>query len=355
MRYRRWLFVYFGTIFVVVFAIGVFNYAVDPLWTFCHSYRFNNAQPGFDERQQKTNRAYFCGLGSYDTLLLGSSRTTYIDQHDFAPLKVFNYASVAMYPDEYEGWIEVAETIKGKPFDTIILGMDFFGSNDGPFARQQMRQSPPPRHYLDVAKGFLYRYTMLLSKETFEKSLEALRHATHPGTTDYSRDNVKHTIHISKERKARVVAQQHALYASQVYGAQYRYNTALEAQLRRLKRRHPGTRFIVFTTPISADLFDLLVKSGRYEDYKRWLCTLVKVFGEVYDFMGYNSVTQNPDAYADLHHIYPEVGRWLARRIVGAEDADIPKDFGVRIDKANCKTHFETIEKTLRRRVKGEE
>ena len=71
---------------------ALFNYTIDPLWTFGSSNRYNNAQPGFDERQLKTNRAYFGGLKQYDALMLGSSRGTYINQHDFKTMKLFNYS-----------------------------------------------------------------------------------------------------------------------------------------------------------------------------------------------------------------------------------------------------------------------
>ena len=345
MRYKQWVKYFLVTVFGVITLFALFNYTIDPLWTFCHSNRYNNAQPGFNERQLKTNRAYFCGLEQYDALLLGSSRATYIDQHDFKGMKVFNYASVSMYPSEYSGWISQAKEIKGSDFKTIILGVDFFGSNNGSFGKKQMRETPKPSHYLDVTTSFLYRYKMLFSMDTLHKSITSIEHSKHLGTTDYTRDNIKQTIRISYARKQQAVHQQIALYSQWIYGDTYRYNTKLIEAFKRVVKENPKSDFIVFTTPISSDLFRLMVQKGRLPDYERWLTMLVEVFGEVYDFMGVNTITSNSSNYADLHHFYPEFGKLIADRITGTPNPSLPKDFGVLVAKKNLAAHLEEIEK----------
>ena len=345
MRYRTWVRLYLITTLAGILFFALFNYTIDPLWTFCHHNRFNNAQPGFDERQQKTNRAYFCGLKQYDTLLLGSSRTTYINQHDFTPMHVFNYASVAMYPSEYRGWIAQAKKIKGTPFRTIILGVDFFGTNNGSFGKQQMKEAPDPSHYFDITTSFLYRYKMLFTLDTLYRSIASLKHATRPGTTDYTRDNVKQTIHISAARKAQAVQHQQGLYGTLVYGKSYHYNPHLKEIFESLKKENPHTRFILFTTPISKPLFCMLVKQGKLPAYEAWLRMLVNVFGEVYDFMGINTVTQKAENYADLHHFYPEFGTLIAKRITGQRDLSLPDDFGIRVTPQNIEKHLKQVER----------
>lgn len=343
MDYKKWVKFYLSIVLSVIFLFALFNYTIDPLWTFCHSNRYNNAQPGFDERQLKTNRAYFCGLKQYDALLLGSSRVTYINQHDFKTMKVFNYAGVSMYPVEYKGWIDQAKKIKGGPFKTIIIGVDFWGSNDGPFAQQQMNSTPPASHYLNISKSFMYRYKMLFTMDTLYRSIESIEHSIHPGTEDYSRDNVKKTIRISVQRKQYAVNTQISLYRNQFYGRGYHYNNKLKSYLEALKKDNPSTKFIIFTTPISANLFKILVQSGNLKDYNRWMKQLVATFGEVYDFMGVNTITANPKNYADLHHFYPPIGTLIADRLTGVKNDLLPKDFGVLVTKKNIESHLENI------------
>ena len=96
MTSKKWIKVFITIIIVVLLPIILVNFIIDPLWTFNHSNQFNNAQQGFNERQQKTNRAYFVGLEKYDTLLIGSSRSTYINQHDFYNMNVFNKYFIIM-------------------------------------------------------------------------------------------------------------------------------------------------------------------------------------------------------------------------------------------------------------------
>ena len=343
MQYRKWVGVYLVTVLSVISLFALFNYTIDPLWTFCHKNRFNNAQPGFDERQLKTNRAYFCGLEQYDALLLGSSRVTYINQHDFKTMNVFNYSGVSMYPVEYKGWIDQAKKIKGGPFKTIIIGVDFWGSNAGPFAQQQKNATPPPSHYLENTESFLYRYKMLLSMDTLNRSIESIEHSSHPGTTDYSRDNVKKTIKVSDARKQNAVNVQLSLYRNRFYGRGYRYDKGLKRYLEIIKRENPDTQFIIFTTPITAELFRVLVQSGNLPDYDRWMGQLVETFGKVYDFMGVNSITTYPDNYADLHHFYPYIGTLIADRLTGSKNSSLPEDFGILVTKDNLKSHLEMI------------
>ena len=55
MNSKKWIKILLILCILAVGFVGGINYLVDPLWTFSHSNRFNNAQNGFDERQQKTN------------------------------------------------------------------------------------------------------------------------------------------------------------------------------------------------------------------------------------------------------------------------------------------------------------
>lgn len=349
MAYRQWVRRFIAMVLGVITLFALFNYTIDPLWTFCHSNRFNNAQPGFNERQLKTNRAYFCGLEQYDALLLGSSRVTYINQHDFEGMNVFNYAAVSTYPVEYKGWLDVAKKIKQGAFKTVIIGVDFFGSGDGAFCKHQMKTTPPASHYFGTTTSFLYRYKMLFSMDTLNRSLESIEHSRHLGTIDYTRDNVKQTIHIDQKRAQRVRQQQRQIYINAFYGKAYHYDRKLKSYFKTLIEENPQTRFVIFTTPISAELFSLLVKEGNLPDYKRWMHMLVDTFGEVYDFMGVNTITKDLNNYADLHHFYPNIGTLIADRITGVKNPDLPEDFGVLITDKNIDAHLQQIEAQAKR------
>src|SRR5690625_5031965 len=110
---------------VCILPIAYFNYWIDPMWTFGSNHKYNQIQTVINERQQKTNYLYF-NKNPYDTLLIGSSRTTYIDQNEFSNRNVFNYAVADLSFKDYNEMIEFAKSQKNFNLETIIIGVDFF-------------------------------------------------------------------------------------------------------------------------------------------------------------------------------------------------------------------------------------
>ena len=298
------------------------NAYVDPLWLFDHSNIWNVRQWGFDERQQKINRIEFGGPLMADALLLGSSRSTYISAADFQNNQVFNLAASGMRPSEFGDYIAFAEGKHGRPFEVIYLGLDFFATN-----MLNMSQAEPAIAYIRRAQSPLYRLESLLSYDSFNNTRRYIRDSLAvEGCDCYDRTLRKQRpIRASADREA-ALADDLGMYRSTVYG-KYQYDPYYLSTLRNLKERFPRTRFILFTTPESAVLFDLLVTLGLRDDYERWLAEIIAIFGELYDFMGHNSITNNPENYADGHHFYPPVGALIAARLEGRP---IPvSDFGV--------------------------
>ena len=128
-------------------------------------------------------------------------------------------------------------------------------------------------------------------------------------------------------------------YAKTYYGENYRFDPSFDAMLKKLRADNPGIKLIGFTTPISQELFELLIERGLFHNYARWLRLLTDNLDEAYDFMGINSVTRNPRNYLDAHHFSPLVGKYVAQRIEGAV-GEAPSDFGVRLDASSLNQHL---------------
>ncbi len=92
----------------------------------------------------------------------------------------------------------------------------------------------------------------------------------------------------------------------------------------------------------------MLLQHGNLKDYEKWLRVLVEEFGEVYDFMGINTITSNQSNYPDLHHFYPFIGTLIANRISKKENKNIPKDFGVLVTKENIDKHLVNLEEQIK-------
>lgn len=332
MAAKTYTVVFFALFAACLAGVGAFNAYVDPLWLFGHANASNVKQVGFDERQQKTNRVIF-GNFPYDALLLGSSRTTFIDQNDFPGLRVFNYAVSGMRPSEYAGYIRHARQRRGSAFDTIFIGIDFFATN-----RNYGGQALPPEHYIAMTEKSLYRLESLISLDTMKRSRNNLK-ARHEECDCYNRNNVKTMVRNQTARMPEIMSKDLAVFRHKIYGPDYTYDGTLPETWRHLLQENSGSRFVIFTTPISAPLFATLVETGHFPDLERWLREVVGAFGEVHDFMGVNSITTDLANYQDGGHFYPPVGQLIALRLTGGTDR-VPTDFGVRVTPTNLEQHL---------------
>lgn len=338
-----------GIVMSASLTVAGFNFAMDPMWCFAHQHRFNSRQVGTNERQQKTN-FLFHREGTYDAILLGSSRTTYIDQFDFKGWRVFNYGASGMAPEEYAGFLANARASGRWTGKLAILGLDFFGTDA---AWDSGNGADTPAACLSHARDPLYPFKLLMSLSVASVGVRNVRNALTPCENDwYDRYNVKSHIRRTPAEVAHARDEDLAEYA-QRYGRDYRYKPALRAMFGELVRENPGTRFLVFTTPESRPLLDLMVTTGHRADYGCWLGDAVAAFGQVIHFDYPNAVTNTPANYYDAHHFRPAVGRLIARRLQGGALPEMP-EFGMRLDAENLPSGLAWICRRFEREARAD-
>jgi len=329
-EYRSWVKGSLGALAALLALVALFNYLMDPLWCFDHCNRWNGRQIGFNERLQKTNLVTFRDF-PYRSLLIGSSRVAALNQNDFTGAGAFNYAAATMIPAEYGEYIRYARERRGRDFETILIGMDFFGSN-----ASYKKTFEAPERYFETSNSFLYRYRMLLTGDTLSYSVSNLKANGKQVRGTYDRGNVRTPSARSRADRENLMREQFVWFSTEGYGGHYRYDERLKEKLQKLKHDNPGTRFVVFTTPVSKPLFCLMLRLNRFPDYERWLRDLVEVFGGVYHFMDLNSVTRDYDrTFTDCDHVYPAVGTLIAHRVLGIPGKAVPADFGKLVTKRN--------------------
>lgn len=336
---RRYLTTALGLACVLFTSTVAANVVLDPFGFFGFTFGATARKIAYDERGFKVNYLLHAAP-RYDGILLGSSRTTYIPADAFSSGRFFNLAAPNMYPREYTGYVEIAR--RTQPIATVIIGADFFVSN-----LHEPYGFPPPGHYLRQAN-----FKTLATLGGFGPNLTTLRCSLrHDCAEDYYDANfIKHMRPRTARQKTENIAAQLALFGRDFYGAGYAWNPRVGAELAALRRENPKLRFVVFTPPIGAPLFALLIQRGRLPEYEHWLRTLVAEFGGVYDFGGYNSITTDLARYVDAHHFTPEVGRLIAGRIEGRTNG-IPTDFGVYVTAANLEAR---IAELRRQSVQGD-
>jgi hypothetical protein len=339
---RRYVTVLLGLTLLGATAVAGVNAIIDPLSFFALAHPLNRIQPAFDERAQKTNWLQ-ARPGQFNAVLLGSSRSTYIDQRDFAPWRMFNYAANAMWPAEYKPYLDHFTDVNGRPPDLVVLGVDFFGSRRGVAG-----QSRPPRSYTQTAGDIRHRVSSLLSLGLLTRSLDMAALSAgligSIGRMDYyDRDNIRHFKEfIDPKYRAQDILSNLEVFQKAIYG-RYTYNTDLVRLWTQLRAAYPHSRFIVFTTPIAEPMFALLVREGLLDEYDRWLADLTTAFGEVWDFMGLNSVTTDISRYRDAQHFDPGIGRLIVNRLLQRLVDPQHADFGRRVTPESLRAHMAYI------------
>jgi len=341
MRTKKWVTIWFRILLTAIPIIAIINYIVDPLWIFTHKNNLNTVQKSFNERQQKTNHIYFNGLEKYDSLLLGSSRTTYINQNDFHNMSVYNYAFNDSSPHEFSQFIEFAKEVKGEDFKNIIIGADFVATEI-----PSVVKSKHPEVYINNVKSFAYKYKTILSFDALKESIKNIKYSM-KGTARvyYDRDNIKYRTKLSEEarlEKYNYNMNQRLIQSSE---GKYHYDNNYLKRFKKIKADNPNSNFLVFTTPVSANLLVTLLRTNhRFPEYKRWLNELLEVFGEVHHYMSINTITTNLENYPDAEHYYPHIAKLLANKSTNKSNPDIPNDFGIILNKHNVDEFLNKLE-----------
>lgn len=343
MNSKKWIKILAVLCVLGVGFVGGINYLVDPLWTFSHSNKLNSKQGGFDERQQKTNNVYFNGLDDYNGILLGSSRTTFINQNDFKNMNIFNYSSSSMYPHEYKGYIDFAKKVKGEELEYIVIGADFFGTN----IPKDLKFNTP-EFYINNSISALYRYKMLFSLDALKKSLSNIKNSFKGAKQYYDRNNVKYQPKVSESERLKRYTTNLKRHTNELSYPKYTYNTNYIEILKQIKQENPNTKFIIFTSAITSDLLVSIIKNGkRINEFEKWLKELIDVFGTVHHFMTINSVTKNLQNYPDDDHAYPHIVKMIANKLSDTTNNKIPNDFGKIITKENVDEYIAEFKKQI--------
>jgi hypothetical protein len=334
---KKWIINLLITSAVALFACASFNYFIDPLWLFTHSNKFNNKQMVINERLQKSNKIYYSKKNNYDAILIGSSRTSYINQYDFGDIKTFNYSVASLRAHEYNDYINYAKAYNGKSLKYIFIGVDFFTTNKNFEERNEetsLEEIGTPFHRLKTILTFdVLKYSFKNFRNNFIKKIRVY----------YNRKNVKYrkmpkSINISK-----IVKKGLKKYRQENYN-NYEYND-LKKIYKNVLENNPDSKIVVFVNPISGKLFELMVELNLIDNYIEWLKDLEESFGSYYTFMYKNSITDNFEKnYYDTGHYNSDVGKLIVYKLTGNSKEKIPEDFGILVTKENLESVCNMIE-----------
>jgi hypothetical protein len=342
-RYLTWLGLATG---LPMLGIVSFNTAMDPSWSVTFPTKLNQYQKGFDERHQKAAYLHYrVEPGTYDSVIVGSSRATFIPVDAFPKQRPFNFGLSSLDPDEYASVIRFFAADQGAPKQVWLL-MDFYGT----------KANPPRRvaHFdkaVEVVTERFYRPRVLLSGDTLDHSKDVFRLSADPGYRKerrayYQGPNRKHLRPVEVAEHLEIARGRSETFLKRYFPDDYSYRENYVELLREIKVAAEQAEVMVLTAPISEGLFTSEMAAGRFDDYARWLRDLVTVFGRVFDSMGYTEFTTAKRAYHDSDHFYPERAYpWL-----DAARADDGSGYGMWIDESNIDSHIAKQRSAFRER-----
>ena len=317
--YKKWISSSLILVLSTLACIGSINFYVDSYWSFNHDHIFNKYQRGNRERQQKSNTLYFRDK-QYDTIIFGSSRTAYMDQHTWSDT-TFNYAASDMQPSEYTHYLNFALNTAKQPIKRVIIGLDFFGALE-----YESPVSSQSESILSVITTPVYRYKLLLSIDALDYSMKNIKYYFTQAGAKYNDINVKSSIQnidITKEQYSQNNRGSLEGYKRDRYS--HSYDLSYKNTLKKLVKDYPNIEFIVFTTPVNREHFESIQSLSKYNMYERWLRESVEVFDKVNHFMYKNELTNNAHLYfQDSNHAYNTTYDCLTNEILG-KDSSCPK------------------------------
>lgn len=318
----RYLLITGAVSLAALLVVALTNIVIDPAWRHSVDHALNARQEGFDERSQKANWLA-ARRPAAEIVLIGSSRTTFIDVDGIAGRRVFNAAVSQISPREYRERLEAFERITGRAIGTIVIGLDFFAALQ---LGHPTAPTPPPQ-------GLAAALRENLSLDLFQTSLRNVR-ASVTGDEDRTYDRSLRRLLPSLdagELRART-AYELRKFDRHLYRDIAPDWALFNAILVELRQRWRDAEILFFTTPVAAPQFDLVACTGRAEAYATWLRQIVRATGVVHHFMDRNVVTERLENFADSHHFRAQVGRWIVQRVFAIPDGDAPAGFGIRLE-----------------------
>ncbi|HOT44594.1 MAG TPA: hypothetical protein PLM53_09025 [Spirochaetota bacterium] len=346
MEKKQWLITTALIALILPAIIMGFNYYMDPLWCFNISHKYNQVQAEINERKQKTNYITFRDF-NYRGLLIGSSRSAFISQYSFKGLSVYNYSVNGFRMDELFPFTEYAKKRNGRDFEYIFLGLDF--ENAARYAIDEATLAVTKQNF-DETNSLLYRVKTLLSIDTARYSWQNLKNYRKGFWRYYDRNNVEHIKKHTREEQLGIFTMHMTEYADKKKSRylNFTYNENYKADLEKFKMENPRSRIVVFLTPASLPLLEMIVAYGLLDDYFRWIGDVVDVFGQVYLFMYPNRISEDYlDNFFDPSHANPEVGIMIVDAIYNKPITG-DTDFGMLITRSNLKEKLQLLERLMK-------
>jgi hypothetical protein len=286
---RRYLLVAMAALLLAGTFVFGFNALIDPLW-YIGGNKLAPRNFVFDERLAKTNALLAAGPATYDCLVLGSSRLTFLDVRRLRGHRCFNYSFSAGSVADFVAFAAYAKHHGLSP-RLVIVGVDAenFANRavfDTAVPAFVNALAPPP----SIWKSYLTLDAYILSLRTFYGASPLLRFYDRDLVVDVppGQARYKHTPWLR------------AILLGNSYSA------GNVAQYRRLREIFPGARVIGIVPPVSAQVVAGRRDEGSLDGWLEANYAARDVFDALYDFSAPSEITADRRNHYDDSHFSRE-------------------------------------------------
>lgn len=300
----------------------VINSRFDPLWYFDGN-RVGQYNEIFDERLTKTNR-FLKQPEQYNCIVLGSSRSTLLNQNRLAPQRCFNYSFSAGWVAEhlvYAHYIkQFAPTmVSANEPSLVIMAVEGFNflPNKPVVVPDFIKALEHPAHWLEA---YFSLDALKLSLRTF-------------GGQPFPRRYTREFIGVASKRVAHRPSKQKWSEIDDILGQKTPptddgplYNSDNVVMYQQIREIFSASRFIGYVPPISPDRVVLLSVQNQLDSYLAAIYQAAQVFEHFYDFALPGEINSKPKNTYDGSHYYAEINDLVADRLM---ERTVEDDFGV--------------------------
>ncbi|MBF0483550.1 MAG: hypothetical protein HQL25_02475 [Candidatus Omnitrophica bacterium] len=282
----------------------------------------------------------------FDAYIMGTSRSNTYNSRLASQLLGHNYYSFSVSLENIERIYEKLVWMKKQKFAVkqVILCLDYdlmFLGDDLPPDAIDMKEHPEVS-----GEGWFSFYPSIFLKFDFINWRKVVRENFLKKKPPAYQFDVKsgHWYYLEAEAE---IAKDHEKYAkdrveNNFSGVVKGFGDRTRVNLDRFREvikflKNEKIEYIVVINPYYISMFQ---KFDR-EAYKKWLKDVVNISGGVWNFSGFNKVTQNKYLYYDTSHFMWSVGDQVLRRIAeGSEKQLAPDAFGDWVDEAHVEQYI---------------
>lgn len=237
---------------------------------------------------------------AYDGVLIGSSRSSYIDVSNTPYYKIFNYSVSGIGIEEYLPYLLFFKKTQGTP-KLIILSLDFHTTN------KNCEPFPPPTKVISYAENKFKHFFDYMKVKVAHLSLKILNFERKYFNDYYTRNLVKGRVNQRTSLDDNIIKDTIDYYRRNVF-RNYIYREDYVKILWKLKEAFPNSKIIVLICPIHNSLTRGTFNLVNPLFYQKWNQDIKNIFRKFYDFNNDQSIVKNKNFFFDPSHFYPFIG-----------------------------------------------